>query len=726
MSFDGRQETVAAAVGRRLAALGVETVFGVVGSGNLVATEALQRGGARFFAARHETGALCMADGWARVTGRVGVCSVHQGPGPHERRDRPRRGGQGRTPVLVIAGDTPGAALTSNFRIDQHDLADLGRRDRRDGLQRRDRRGRRRARVPPRRARAPARRAEPADRPAGAARRRRARAAGAARAGHAGARARRRSPPSPTCCRAPQRPVDHRRPRRRPRRRRARARRPRRARRRAAGQQRDGPGHLRTAIRGRCASRAGSPRRSPPSCCRRPTSSSRSARRSTTGPRATASSSARRRASSRSTSSRARSARTAGSTSPSSATPARWPRRWRPSSPPAGTARPATAPTRWARSSPPAAGATSPTSRRRADGYVDPRDFSIALADLLPSRKTVAIDSGHFMGWPAMFLDVEDARALGLHERLPGGRARPGRRDRRGGRRAGPDHRRGARRRRAVLRAAGARHRRARRREAAHRRLRRRRLRRRGPPLRPHGPRDRHRPLPGRRPRRPRRGRTASRRSPSATSTTSRPSPTGCAAAPGRCSSTRRSIPTSAPTGCRKRSAPADHHDRGAACRPRRPAPPPHCSHALADGSVKVVDLTQPLSEDTPVIALPEPFANTPQLSRRRLSRYDDAGPAWAWDVLEIGEHTGTHFDAPIHWISGKDGKDVASVEPGRLVGPGGRHRQVGRVRRGPRLPAHRRRPRGVGGPSTARSSPARGSCSAPAGTRAPRTPRRS
>ena len=45
-----------------------------------------------------------------------------------------------------------------------------------------------------------------------------------------------------------------------------------------------------------------------------------------------------------------------------------------------------------------------------ADGYVDPRDFSIALADLLPSRKTVAIDSGHFMGWPAMFLDVEDAR----------------------------------------------------------------------------------------------------------------------------------------------------------------------------------------------------------------------------------------------------------------------------------------------------------------------------
>jgi kynurenine formamidase len=91
---------------------------------------------------------------------------------------------------------------------------------------------------------------------------------------------------------------------------------------------------------------------------------------------------------------------------------------------------------------------------------------------------------------------------------------------------------------------------------------------------------------------------------------------------------------------------------------------------ALADGSVRVVDLTQPLSERTPVLQLPEPFANTPPLSRRRLSRFDDDGPAWAWDVLELGEHTGTHFDAPIHWISGRDGKDVASVEPGRLVGP--------------------------------------------------------
>ena len=91
---------------------------------------------------------------------------------------------------------------------------------------------------------------------------------------------------------------------------------------------------------------------------------------------------------------------------------------------------------------------------------------------------------------------------------------------------------------------------------------------------------------------------------------------------------------------------------------------------ALGSGSVRVVDLTQPLHEKTPVLKLPEPFANTPGLTRHEISRYDDRGPAWAWNWLEIGEHVGTHFDAPIHWITGKGGQDLASVPPERLVGP--------------------------------------------------------
>src|SRR3954462_15313484 len=91
---------------------------------------------------------------------------------------------------------------------------------------------------------------------------------------------------------------------------------------------------------------------------------------------------------------------------------------------------------------------------------------------------------------------------------------------------------------------------------------------------------------------------------------------------------------------------------------------------ALASRDVRVVDVTQPLHERTPVLKLPEPFANTPGLTRHEISRYDDRGPAWAWSWLEIGEHVGTHFDAPIHWITGRDGEDVASVPPERLVGP--------------------------------------------------------
>ncbi len=91
---------------------------------------------------------------------------------------------------------------------------------------------------------------------------------------------------------------------------------------------------------------------------------------------------------------------------------------------------------------------------------------------------------------------------------------------------------------------------------------------------------------------------------------------------------------------------------------------------ALADGAVRVVDLTQPLSERTPVLQLPPPFANTPGLSRETISEFDDLGPAWAWSTLTVGEHAGTHFDAPIHWITGRDGEDVASVPPSKLVAP--------------------------------------------------------
>jgi kynurenine formamidase len=91
---------------------------------------------------------------------------------------------------------------------------------------------------------------------------------------------------------------------------------------------------------------------------------------------------------------------------------------------------------------------------------------------------------------------------------------------------------------------------------------------------------------------------------------------------------------------------------------------------SLASGAVEIVDLTQPLNERTPVIQLPEQFEQTPGLKMHEISRYDERGPAWAWNWLEIGEHVGTHFDAPIHWITGRDGIDVSQVPPRHLIAP--------------------------------------------------------
>ena len=114
---------VSDAVGTVLTRLGATTVFGVVGSGNFHVTNALIAGGARFVAARHEGGAACMADGWARVTGEVGLLSVHQGPGLTNAMTGITEAAKSRTPLLVLAADVAGSAVRSNFRIDVAALA---------------------------------------------------------------------------------------------------------------------------------------------------------------------------------------------------------------------------------------------------------------------------------------------------------------------------------------------------------------------------------------------------------------------------------------------------------------------------------------------------------------------------------------------------------------------------------------------------------------------------
>jgi len=92
----------------------------------------------------------------------------------------------------------------------------------------------------------------------------------------------------------------------------------------------------------------------------------------------------------------------------------------------------------------------------------------------------------------------------------------------------------------------------------------------------------------------------------------------------------------------------------------------------LASGKLRIVDLTQPLGPDTPVIGLPPQFGSSPGVTLETISCFDDNGPAWYWNTINMGEHTGTHFDAPIHWITGKDLPNNAcdTIPAGRFVGP--------------------------------------------------------
>jgi kynurenine formamidase len=91
---------------------------------------------------------------------------------------------------------------------------------------------------------------------------------------------------------------------------------------------------------------------------------------------------------------------------------------------------------------------------------------------------------------------------------------------------------------------------------------------------------------------------------------------------------------------------------------------------AIRSGNIEVIDLTARLEPGTPIIQLPPPFGNTVPFRLQEISRYDERGPGWYWNNISTGEHTGTHFDAPVHWITGRDGADVADVPVTGLIAP--------------------------------------------------------
>ena len=93
----------------------------------------------------------------------------------------------------------------------------------------------------------------------------------------------------------------------------------------------------------------------------------------------------------------------------------------------------------------------------------------------------------------------------------------------------------------------------------------------------------------------------------------------------------------------------------------------------ILSGQVEVVDCSGTLGPETPILRLPEDFAkNTPKVEIHKISEYDEDGPFFAWNWMVLGEHSGTHFDAPHHWITGKDYSDgyTDTLDVQRLVAP--------------------------------------------------------
>jgi kynurenine formamidase len=93
---------------------------------------------------------------------------------------------------------------------------------------------------------------------------------------------------------------------------------------------------------------------------------------------------------------------------------------------------------------------------------------------------------------------------------------------------------------------------------------------------------------------------------------------------------------------------------------------------ALGQGAVEVIDLSQPLHHRTPIISLPPQYGQSAPFRKEEISRYDERGPGWYWNNFSCGEHTGTHFDAPVHWVTGKDFADntTDAIPVGKFIAP--------------------------------------------------------
>jgi kynurenine formamidase len=95
-------------------------------------------------------------------------------------------------------------------------------------------------------------------------------------------------------------------------------------------------------------------------------------------------------------------------------------------------------------------------------------------------------------------------------------------------------------------------------------------------------------------------------------------------------------------------------------------------ARAVAEGQIEIIDLTHILAPEFPTIVMPPELGQCAPFRMEEISRYDERGPAWYWNNFSMGEHTGTHFDAPIHWVSGKDLPDssVDTIPVANFIAP--------------------------------------------------------
>lgn len=118
------KSTGAKSLVRALEKMGVEVIFGYPGGANLPIYGALKGSSIKHILARHEQGAAHMADGYARVTGKVGVCLATSGPGATNLVTGIATAYMDSSPILAITGQVP-STLIGNDAFQEVDITGI-------------------------------------------------------------------------------------------------------------------------------------------------------------------------------------------------------------------------------------------------------------------------------------------------------------------------------------------------------------------------------------------------------------------------------------------------------------------------------------------------------------------------------------------------------------------------------------------------------------------------